>query len=234
MTTRVTKDEDWSAPTNLGPTINTSSVETSPHISDDDLTFYFASWRPGGFGKSDIWYSTRTTITDSWSEPVNLGATFNSQDNDYDPITTTDGLNLFITSNRVGGYGGYDIWFTRRENISELWKGPLINLGPLINSDRNDIEPHIEENKSTIIFTSNRLNGLGNNDLWQIPIIPNPDLNRDDRVDSEDLDILIEKWGKGLSQTDIAPLPFGDGQVNREDLDVLLHYLAQGTNEKKM
>ena len=55
VTTRPTKDEDWGAPVNLGPSINTSGYERSPRLSPDGHTLYFASNRPGGFGGYDIW-----------------------------------------------------------------------------------------------------------------------------------------------------------------------------------
>ena len=124
-----------------------------------------------------------------------------------------------------------DLWFARRENIFAPWKGPLINPGPLVNSYFDDIEPCILESVSAVIFTSNRPDGFGNYDLWKVPIIQNPDLNRDNKIDIEDLEILIKKWGKGLSQADIAPLPFGDGQVDKKDLDVFVQYMMQELNK---
>ena len=53
MTTRTTTNDDWSAPVNLGPTLNTSSSEFTPSISADGLTLYFGardSDRSGGYG----------------------------------------------------------------------------------------------------------------------------------------------------------------------------------------
>jgi hypothetical protein len=49
----------WSTPTNLGPPINTEFLEVFPSFSSDADTLVFQSTRPGGFGGSDIYMSTR-------------------------------------------------------------------------------------------------------------------------------------------------------------------------------
>lgn len=56
---RRSSDEPWSAPTSLGPTINTESLEVFPSLSFDGKTLLFQSARPGGFGGSDLYVSTR-------------------------------------------------------------------------------------------------------------------------------------------------------------------------------
>jgi hypothetical protein len=57
---RVRVFDPWSAPTNLGPTVNTVLAEVQPYISADRQTLYFQSPRPGGFGSQDLWMTTRT------------------------------------------------------------------------------------------------------------------------------------------------------------------------------
>ena len=52
--------DPWSAPTNLGPAVNTALAEVQPYIAADRKTLYFQSPRPGGFGSQDIWVTTRT------------------------------------------------------------------------------------------------------------------------------------------------------------------------------
>jgi OOP family OmpA-OmpF porin len=65
---------NWSKPVNLGRTINSPSPEFSPFLAADDKTLFFASYRIGGFGDSDIDYSKRLHNTwTSWSTPENLG-----------------------------------------------------------------------------------------------------------------------------------------------------------------
>jgi peptidoglycan-associated lipoprotein len=52
---RQTKEDDWGAPVNLGPTVNGLSLDGSPWISTDNLELYFSSDRAGGYGSDDIW-----------------------------------------------------------------------------------------------------------------------------------------------------------------------------------
>ena len=58
--TRDSVFDPWSAPTNLGPSVNTALAEVQPYISADRRTLYFQSPRPGGFGSQDLWMTTRT------------------------------------------------------------------------------------------------------------------------------------------------------------------------------
>jgi hypothetical protein len=58
--TRDSVFDPWSAPTNLGPSVNTVLAEVQPYISADRRTLYFQSPRPGGFGSQDLWMTTRT------------------------------------------------------------------------------------------------------------------------------------------------------------------------------
>ena len=58
--TRARVFDPWSAPTNLGPAVNTVFDEVQPYIAADRQTLYFQSARPGGLGSQDIWMTTRT------------------------------------------------------------------------------------------------------------------------------------------------------------------------------
>jgi len=62
--TRQKSVDPWSTPTNLGPEINTAFAEIQPHIAPDRVTLVFASDRPGGLGRADLYLSTRTELDD--------------------------------------------------------------------------------------------------------------------------------------------------------------------------
>ncbi len=73
-------DRNWSKPVNLGKTINSPAPEFSPFLAADDKTMFFASYRSGGFGDSDIYYSKRLDETwTNWSAPQNLGENVNTE-----------------------------------------------------------------------------------------------------------------------------------------------------------
>jgi len=228
VTTRPTTDADWSAPVNLGPTVNSSADEFCPAISADGLQLYFSEWevfRPGGYGGSDMWVTTRDTASDPWGTPVNLGPTVNSSAHDDNPFVTADGLALFFSSNRPGAYGIEDIFVARRATSDDPWGEP-VNLGPTVNSSDGDYGPRISADGSTLYFTSNRAGGVGNFDIWQVSILPVVDFNGDGIVDVEDVVILTDHWGeKNYPLCDIGPTPLGDGIVDVQDLIVLAKYI---------
>ena len=117
---RETVDANWGPLLNLGATVNSSKWDFSFFISPDGLTLHFASTnRPGGYGRSDLWVTTRATRSDPWSTPTNLGPSVNSSSWDYYPNISPDGLLLFFGSGRPGGFGEGDIWMTRRASLSD-------------------------------------------------------------------------------------------------------------------
>ncbi|MCH8120803.1 MAG: PD40 domain-containing protein [Planctomycetes bacterium] len=159
------EDRTFGNPTNLGPTVNSSANEYDPSISPDELELYFNSYRPGGFGNADIWVTRRKTKVDPWDTPVNLGPTVNSSAHDYAPSISVDGLSLYFSSKRPGGYGDQDIWVTTRKTKGDPWGTP-VNLGPIVNSSGFEEAPSISADGLTLYFTSRRPGGYGNGDLW--------------------------------------------------------------------
>ena len=150
---RKSKQDSWEAPTNLGATINSSSREFMPFLSPDSLELYFTSDREGGYGRCDLYVIERDTIERSWSEPKNLGPVINSQSEESDPTISADGLVLYFSSIRKSGYGGSDIWFSKRATRQDVW-GPPVNLGPVINTSSQEVMPYISNNDLVLLFSS--------------------------------------------------------------------------------
>jgi hypothetical protein len=161
----------WSAPVNLGTTINTTAMESGPALSKDGLSLYFYSDRPGGFGATDIWVSQRQSVDDAWGAPENLGSTINSVSTDIVPAFSRDGHWMFFASARPGGFGGQDIWASWRPHIHDDfgWQAPT-NLGANVNSASNDNGVGYFENDDAgapqLYFGSNRPGGPGVVDLY--------------------------------------------------------------------
>ena len=125
------KFSNWSTPVNLGPIVNTPSLDAGPAISKDGLTLYFSSDRVGGFGSHDIWITKRPTVDSPWETPVNLGSAINTSALEQVPALSRDEHWLFFNSDRTGGCGGVDIWASFRDNTHDDfdWQPP-VNLGP--------------------------------------------------------------------------------------------------------
>jgi Tol biopolymer transport system component len=114
VSTRTTVQEDWNAPVNLGPTVNSLSVALEPSISRDGLALFFSS--SVGFGSADLWVTTRPTANAPWGPPTNLGAIVNSPHSESGPSISADSLTLYFCdwampqAPRPGGYGLSDLW----------------------------------------------------------------------------------------------------------------------------
>jgi hypothetical protein len=195
-----------------------------PWITADDLELYFHSFdRAGGYGAADLWVTKRATQNEPWTEAVNLGPVVNGASFDIVPCVSPDGLLLFFSGSlvgpfRPGGYGGSDMWMTRRASLSDPWQAP-VNLGPKVNSTAHDVQPRISPDGCTLYFYTER---DGTYDNWQAPILPIVDFNADGKVDLVDLVILIDNWGTNKTLCDIGPMPWGDGKVDIEDLKVFM------------
>ena len=114
VATRVTTDDPWGEPNNLGPTVNSEYQELCPCLSADGLSLYFSdgplTFRPEGLGGGDLWVSTRAAVSDPWGPPENLGPAVNSSAYDISPSISSDGRVLFFQSTRSGGPA--DLWMT--------------------------------------------------------------------------------------------------------------------------
>ena len=94
---------------NLGPTINSRFNETQGVMADDCKTLYFLSDRLGGMGSYDLYMSRRlndSTLTE-WSEPVNLGPTINTMEDEQPISIAADGKTIYF-SRYVKTYGEWN------------------------------------------------------------------------------------------------------------------------------
>jgi len=162
---RAKADFTFGRPTNLGPNINSSSLEVEPSISADGLELFFESWRSGGYGNADIYVSRRASKDDTWGPCMNIGAPVNTAYYDQSPSISADGLSLYFSSDRSGGYGIDDLWVTTRASVSDPWRPP-VNLGATVNTSADEWMPSISADGLGLFFMSSRAGGFGGNDLW--------------------------------------------------------------------
>ncbi len=100
-----------------------------------------------------------------WSEPVNLGPVINTAYNDQHPALSKDGLSLYLTSDRPGGFGNFDLWVSQRASVDDPW-GPPQNLGAIINTSSSDFAPAFSRDGHVLFFSSDRPGGFGGHDIW--------------------------------------------------------------------
>jgi len=103
----------------LVPEFSSPGRDTRIFIRKDGLEAFITSNRAGGQGAIDLWTSTRETLSDAWSVPTNLGIPVNSASNDGSPWLSKHGTTLYFFSERPGGLGKRDIWYTTRVKLND-------------------------------------------------------------------------------------------------------------------
>jgi len=155
--------EGWSAAVNLGETINTEFWESAPSLSPDKRDLYFSSRRPGGYGGTDLYVSHRN-LNGKWSPPENMGPDINTVGDESAPFIHADNQTLYFTSNGHPGYGGDDL-FLSRKGPGGKWSKPE-NLGYPINTIENEGSLVIAADGKTAYYASDRADSRGGLDIY--------------------------------------------------------------------
>ncbi len=156
--------EPWQQARSIGATINTRNNEGAPFLSADGKILLFTSCTcPDGLIRCcDIYFSYfkngEFTYAHALPAPVNTGA-WESQ-----PSFSADNKTLFFVSNRQGGYGGKDIWYSELLGDGR-WSEPR-NCGENINTPDDEMSPFIHADNKTLYFSSNGHPGMGGHDLF--------------------------------------------------------------------
>lgn len=150
----------WGAPVSLSTNINTAMREGACTISADGRHLIFTVCGASG---CDLYESRKTGSV--WSKPKGLGPAINSPGWDAQPSLSADGRELYFVSDRKGGLGGYDIWYSNLE--SSTWS-KAINLGPSVNTPFDEISPYIHVNNSDLYIVSNGYPGYGGYDIYRL------------------------------------------------------------------
>lgn len=107
---------EWSKAIPLN--INSEDDEDSPYISHDGKYLYFSSNRPASVGGFDVFRSEWDDKNARWGNAINLGFPINTIDNEIHFQLNEDNISGYLSSDRLHGYGGYDIYsFKHMETI---------------------------------------------------------------------------------------------------------------------
>jgi outer membrane protein OmpA-like peptidoglycan-associated protein len=138
---------EWGDPS---PFIHDVKTSNTGHgcFSSDGNRLYFVSDRPGGKGKTDLYYSDY--LFGEWQEPVNLELA-NTEGEEMFPYISDDDI-LYFASNGWLGLGGLDIFMLDLRNPN----AQPINLGGNINSPADDFGLIIDETGESGYLTSDR------------------------------------------------------------------------------
>ncbi|MEZ4944625.1 MAG: OmpA family protein [Cyclobacteriaceae bacterium] len=134
-------------------TINTSYNEGSACLSQDGKQLFFSRCNsPGSLGNCDLYVSTLGADS-VWSASKNLGATINSTGWDSHPSLTHSGDTLYFASNRAGGFGLSDIYYSVKDEKGDWQKAK--NAGPVINTRNSEVSPFFHRKFNVLYFSSN-------------------------------------------------------------------------------
>ncbi len=155
----------WTMPVNMGNRVNSAAWDSQPTLSADGRSLIFASRRLGTLGGSDL-FMTYRDAKNAWVTPVNLGNIVNTEGDDESPFLHTDGATLYFRSNGRPGMGKHDIYFSRKNDTTEMWQIP-VNIGYPINTDGDEGSLTVSIDGKTAYYTSdiNLSSGLKNNNL---------------------------------------------------------------------
>lgn len=154
----VKQSKGWSEPVLL-PLVNVNGYSSKqPFCSTDGKYIFFASDRPGGSGKFDIWYA-ELKADGTTGKPVNLGTEVNTGGDEQSPFYHNSSSTLVFSSNGRQGLGGYDLFSAKGSEAT--WAAPQ-NLGYPVNSSRDDLYFFTDEKNGLLtdaIFSSDRGTG---------------------------------------------------------------------------
>lgn len=150
---------EWSEPQSIGVNINTPGHEATIGLSVDGQQLFIYK---DDNGDGNIYFSKLEG--DTWQVPVKLSDNVNSKSWESHATISSDGNTLYFTSDRKGGFGGRDIYFSRKLPNGE-WGLP-INMGPKINTPYDEEGPFIHPDNRTLFFSSKGHNSMGGFDVF--------------------------------------------------------------------
>ncbi|WP_245855285.1 OmpA family protein [Hymenobacter mucosus] len=178
------ENDVWTEAEPLPKPINSTYNEGSACVSKDGKTLFFARCEcPTCHGNCDLY--TTTFKDGQWTTPKSLGANVNSVAWDSQPTLSPGEDTLYFASDRLGGFGLSDIWFTVRQKNGQWSRAQ--NLGPTVNTRESEVSPFYHPLYHVLYFSSRgQLLNFGDFDIyktyrvrgrWQEPINIGPLVN---------------------------------------------------------
>lgn len=166
---------EWSKPAALN-IINDYNYNKKANyfLTDNRQTLLMSVEREDSYGDRDL-YVTFMNRDSTWSEPLNLGDVVNTAGEESAPFLASDDKTLYFSSNGFSGYGGSDVYVSKRlDDTWKNWSEPE-NLGPEINSPLEDLFFNIPVSSEFAYYS--RGVSENNMDIFRIklPILKNPE-----------------------------------------------------------
>jgi hypothetical protein len=159
-------DSGWSTPVNIGTVINTAANDYFGNYfvnpATGSATLFFNSDRAGGLGGNDIYQSTRNA-DGSFNTPTAIPE-LNSAFSEERTAISRDGLEFYLSSNRLVPTTNQVIFVATRASLAAAWSAPAPVAG--LNAAGSNAQPSLSPDGAILYFTSNRSGGFGLGDLY--------------------------------------------------------------------
>ncbi|OGX82402.1 hypothetical protein BEN48_05405 [Hymenobacter glacialis] len=156
----------WTDAEPLPKPINSPNNEGSACLSKDGRTIYFARCECATCsGNCDLFTATKGK-DGKWSTPKSLGPAVNSPAWDSQPTLSQNEDTLYFASDRLGGFGLSDIYFTHKLKNGQ-WS-PAENAGPVVNTRESEVSPFYHPLYHVLYFSSRgQLLNFGDFDIYK-------------------------------------------------------------------
>lgn len=148
---------------NVGNPINTETNDACVAISPDGKRIII--YRTSADELTGDLYMTKQSADNKWSDPEKIGNEINSQYIETSACFSNDTSEIYFSSNRPGGFGGKDLYRIKKTPNGQ-WAQPY-NLGPTINTSRDDDAPFLHPDGVTLYFSSQGHNTIGEFDVFK-------------------------------------------------------------------
>lgn len=145
----------WSAPKSIFiEEENNINERSNYYLANSQKTLLLSIERKkDSYGDRDLYVSFQKPDS-SWSPPVNLGPNVNTLGTEAAPFLASDDRTLYFSSTGLQGYGGSDIYVTRRlDDTWKKWSNPE-NLGPIVNTANNESYFTVTGSGEKVFYTS--------------------------------------------------------------------------------
>lgn len=156
-------DSIWTQPHLFDLHIKQSRLKPHFYVNEQENVLIFSTKSKGKDGHLNLQYSVRADK--KWTKPRPFGATINTDKNEESAFLASDGKTLYFSSDGHNSIGGYDIFKSVYDSISDQWSTPE-NLGFPINTTGNELYFKLKPNGSEGYFSSDRFHSKGGYDIY--------------------------------------------------------------------
>ncbi|MFH0867306.1 MAG: tetratricopeptide repeat protein [Bacteroidota bacterium] len=153
----------WNEAEDVEGDLNTTGHDACLSISPDGSTIYVYRNIPKITGSGDIFYSTKRP-DGKWTNPKSIAKPLNSSFFESSACIAPDGSAMYFVSERNGSLGNADIWRSKKLG-KNVWEKP-VNLGPVVNTEDDELGVFIHPDGKTLFFTSKGHGSMGGYDVF--------------------------------------------------------------------